>query len=200
MNVIDTKIDVENNPLHKDHFRGKKKLFLWEVIGIFFISISGAIFHFVFGWLGYWGPIGGFFPVNESVWEHLKLPFWPLLIFGLIEYNFIKKESENFLIGKAVATLISIATILVVFYSYTTIFGVELLIIDILSFIAGVVIGQLVSYKILIKSKLPKIFSYISWVFIIALGLIFFLFTYFPPQIPLFQDSETGLYGILDSM
>ncbi|MFX1281181.1 MAG: DUF6512 family protein [Promethearchaeota archaeon] len=190
MKVTDTNIDVHR----------KNKVLLWEVVGIFFVSILGAMFHFVFEWLGHWEPIGGFFPVNESVWEHLKLPFWPLLIFGLIEYNFIKEESENLLIGKAVAALISIATILIVFYSYTTIFGIELLVVDILSFIAGVVIGQLVSYKILIKSKMPKIFSYISWIFIVTLGLIFFLFTYIPPQIPIFQDSETGLYGILNNI
>ena len=197
MNATDTKIDVKNKFPPEGHFHGKNKVLLWEVVGIFFVTILGAMFHFVFEWLGHWEPIGGFFPVNESVWEHLKLPFWPLLIFGLIEYNFIKEESENLLIGKAVAALISIATILIVFYSYTTIFRIELLIVDILSFIVGVVIGQLVSYKILIKSKLPKIFTYISWIFIIALGLIFFLFTYIPPHIPIFQDSETGLYGIL---
>jgi len=94
----------------------EKKVLYWEIIGILFVTILGALSHFIFEWSGQWKPIGGFFPVNESVWEHLKLPFWPLMIFLLIEYNFIKEDSNNLLIGKAIAALISIATILIVYY------------------------------------------------------------------------------------
>ena len=175
----------------------EKKVLFWEIIGILFATIVGSLFHFMFEWLGNWGPIGSFFPVNESVWEHLKLPFWSLMIFALIEYNFIKEESNNFIIGKAVAALISITTILTVYYLYTTLMGVDLLVVDILSFIGGVIIGQLVSFKIFTKEKLSNQLTYVSWLIIITLGLVFFLFTYFPPHLPTFQDSATGLYGIL---
>jgi hypothetical protein len=174
-----------------------RKILIWEMVGILFISIVGSIFHFVFELSGHWEPIAGFFAVNESVWEHLKLPFWPLVIFALIEYNFIKNDSFNFLIGKTVAVLISIATILFVFYTYTTIFGVELLIVDILSFILGIVIGQVVSYKILTQNEITKLYTNISWIIMIGLGTIFVIFTYFPPHLPIFQDANTGLYGII---
>ncbi|MFX1324709.1 MAG: DUF6512 family protein [Promethearchaeota archaeon] len=174
-----------------------KKIFFWEMAGIVFITMVGSLFHFVFEWFGHWEPIAGFFAVNESVWEHLKLPFWPLVIFASIEYNFIKEDSSNFLIGKAIAVLISIATILFVFYTYTTIFRVELLIVDILSFILGVVIGQIVSYKILNRTELNPWYTKISWIFMIGLGIIFIVFTYFPPHLPIFQDTNTGLYGIV---
>ncbi|MFX1490436.1 MAG: DUF6512 family protein [Promethearchaeota archaeon] len=175
----------------------KNKVLVWEILGAAFIIILGSLFHFVFEWTGYWEPIAWFFPVNESVWEHLKLPYWPLIIFSLIEYRFISDESKNFIISKAAVSIISITTIIVVFYSYTAILGTELLIVDILSFIFGVILGQYVSYKILTAKKFAKWVIILSWIIIVAFGIIFVLFTYFPPQIPIFQDPESGLYGIV---
>ncbi|NVM35892.1 MAG: hypothetical protein HWN81_09870 [Candidatus Lokiarchaeota archaeon] len=174
----------------------KNKILQWEVIGIIFVIILGTLFHFLFEWLYSWPPIGAITAVNESVWEHLKLPYWPLIIFSFIEYNYIKTDIKNFIIGKASAALISIGTILIVFYSYTAILGIEILIIDILSFFIGVIIGQLVSYKIITLKKLQKWINVVSWIIVIGLGLSLILFTYLPPHLPIFQDSESGLYGI----
>ncbi|MFX0083969.1 MAG: DUF6512 family protein [Candidatus Hodarchaeota archaeon] len=176
----------------------KKTILKWEALGILFVVLIGALFHFMFELLNYWRPIGAIFPVNESVWEHLKLPYWPLIIFSLIEYNFIKEQAKNFILGKVVSFIISISTILIVFYSYTAILGTELLIVDILSFILGVILGQFVSYKILLQEKLHIWYIYASWTVAIGFGIIFMIFTYFPPTLPLFQDSETGLYGIIE--
>ncbi len=176
----------------------KNKILQWEIFGIIFIIIIGTLFHFVFEWLFSWPPIGAIAAVNESVWEHLKLPFWPLVIFSLIEYKFIKEEANNIIIGRSIAAIISIGTILIVFYSYTAILGIEILIVDILSFYIGVIIAQFVSYKIITINKLPRWISIISMIIILGIGLSLIIFTYLPPHLPIFQDSETGLYGILD--
>ncbi len=176
----------------------KKTILKWEIIGIIVIVMLGALFHFMFELSNYWSPLGAIFPVNESVWEHLKLPYWPLIIFSLIEYGFIKERANNFVIGKIISFLISISTILIVFYSYTAILGVELLIVDILSFVIGVIIGQLVSYVILTKESLSRSYISTSWIIFIAFGILFAVFTYFPPLLPMFQDSESGLYGIIE--
>jgi len=174
----------------------KNKILQWEVIGIIFVIIVGTLLHFLFEWLYSWPPIGAIAAVNESVWEHLKLPYWPLIIFSFIEYNYIKEDIKNFIIGKAIAMLISIGTILITFYSYTAILGTEILFIDIMSFFVGVIIGQLVSYKIISLNELQKWIRIVSWIVIIGMGLSLILFTYLPPHLPIFQDSESGLYGI----
>ncbi|MFX1346221.1 MAG: DUF6512 family protein [Promethearchaeota archaeon] len=175
----------------------ENKILKWEIVGTIFIIILGTLFHFLFEWLFSWPPVGAITAVNESVWEHLKLPFWPLIIFSLIEYKFIKEEANNFIIGKSLTAVISISTILIVFYSYTAILGKEILIIDILSFFIGVIFGQFISYKIITLSELPRTISIISWVIIFGIGILQILFTYLPPHLPIFQDSESGLYGIL---
>lgn len=175
----------------------KNKILQWEVIGIIFVIIVGTLFHFLFEWFYSWLPIGAIAAVNESVWEHLKLPYWPLIIFSFIEYNYMKEDIKNFIIGKAIAVLISIGTILITFYSYTAILGTEILFIDIMSFFVGVIIGQLVSYKIISLNELQKWIRIVSWVIIIGMGISLILFTYLPPHLPIFQDSESGLYGII---
>jgi hypothetical protein len=175
----------------------ENKILKWEIKGIIFIIILGTLFHFVFEWFFSWPPIGAITPVNESVWEHLKLPFWPLIIFSLIEYRSIKEVANNFIIGKSLVAIISISTILIVFYSYTAVLGKEILFIDILSFFIGVIFGQFISYKIITLSELPRKISIISWIIILGIGILQILFTYLPPHLPIFQDSESGLYGIL---
>lgn len=173
-----------------------KKILIWEIFGAIFIIVIGALFHFMFEWLGSFPPLGGFFPVNESVWEHLKLPYWPLIIYSLIEFKFIREESNNLIFAKSLAILINIGTILITFYTYTAILRTELLIIDILSFIIGVIIGQFLSAKVMSLGEKPKWISYVSWVIFISIGLLFIIFTYFPPNLPMFFDTESGIYGI----
>ena len=175
----------------------KNKLLQWDIYAMIFIIIVGTLFHFVFELFFSWPPIGAITPVNESVWEHLKLPYWPLIIFSLIEYKFIKEEANNIIIGKSIAAIISVGTILIVFYSYTTILGIEILIVDILSFFIGAIIGQFVSYRIMTSNKLPRSLNVISLIILIGFALALVIFTYFPPHLPIFQDSESELYGIL---
>lgn len=174
-----------------------KKILKWEIFGAIFISIIGALFHFMFEWLGSFPPIGGFFPVNESVWEHLKLPYWPLVIYSLIELKFIRENSNNMIIAKTLAVVINFAVILITFYTYTAILGTEILVIDILSFIIGVFIGQYVSAKVLSLAEKPKWAIYSAWVIFILIAVLFFVFTFFPPNLPIFLDPESGMYGII---
>ncbi len=84
----------------------------------------------------------------------------------------------------------------VIFYTYT-IFIEHNLTIDIVSFMFAIIVGQLVSYKMLTFKKLSKNLRLISIVALIILGLAFVVFTFYPPQIQLFQDPITGEYGII---
>ena len=174
----------------------KNAILKWEIIGAQFIFILGSIFHFLFEWSGYWAPIGAIVPVNESVWEHLKLSYWPLIIFSLIEYRYIKDKAKNIVIAKTGASFLIPTLTVLFFYAYNAIFGVESLIVDIVSFYIFILIGQLISYKIMSSRELSKSFSWIALILFISLGIIYAIFTYFTPLLPIFQDSGTGVYGI----
>lgn len=168
----------------------------WEISGILFVFLLGALLHFLFEWSGESSIVGLFASVNESVWEHFKQGFWPMCLFAAIEYKFIAGYTNNFITAKAVAVYLIPIITGVVFYTYTAVFGEEILIVDIIIFLFAIIVGQLVSYLILISSKLPKYVTIVSSVCVIVLALILILFTFYPPHLPIFLDSNTGTYGI----
>jgi hypothetical protein len=173
----------------------KRSVFLYELVGMVFIIILGSMLHFTFEWSGNQPIVGVFSAVNESVWEHLKLGFWPALLFTIFECRYLNKKTNNFFLAKTLGIYAIMIIIPVIFYSYT-IFAEENLIIDVLSFIFAVIIGQLVSYKLLTFKKLSKNLKLISLVALVIIALAFVVFTFYPPQIQLFQDPNTGEYGI----
>jgi len=86
----------------------------------------------------------------------------------------------------------------IVFYSYTAFTGKSVFVIDILTFIVAVIIGQLASYKLLTYKQLPSNLEKFSLVALVILGLAFVLFTFYPPQLPIFRDPISGEYGIVN--
>jgi len=174
----------------------KRRILFFELVGIIFIIVFGSILHFTFEWSGRQAVVGVFSAVNESVWEHLKLGFWPAVVFALIEFKYLKKATNNFLFAKTIGIYLIPVVIMVIFYSYTAILGESILVIDILSFVIAVIVGQLVSYRLLTWKTLPYNLDRVSLTALILLGFAFVLFTFYPPQLPLFQDPITGEYGI----
>ena len=50
----------------------RKYVLKWEISGIVFVFLLGALLHFVFEWSGESRIVGLFASVNESVWEHFN--------------------------------------------------------------------------------------------------------------------------------
>jgi hypothetical protein len=173
-----------------------KTVLIYELIGIVLIIFLGSALHFTFALSGNQPIVGAFSAVNESVWEHLKLAFWPALLLTVIEYPLLRKGANNFLIAKAIGVYLMVTIIPIVFYSYTALSGKSIFAIDISSFVAAVIIGQLLSYKLLTYRQLPRNINKIAVAVIIFLALVFIFFTYYPPQLQIFKDLITGKYGI----
>ena len=173
-----------------------KKVLIYEIIGTAFIIFLGSALHFTYEFSGRFAFVGVFSAVNESVWELLKLAFWPSLIWLLIEYLPIKKLTNNFLESKTIGTCTMIALIPIVFYSYTSITGESIFAIDIATFIVAVVVGQIVSYTLFMKKQFSGNTDKIALANINCLRNCFHslrflstVFTYFPGYV-------SGGYGI----
>ena len=173
----------------------KKSVLKWELVGIVFIVVIGGALHFAFELSGGWRPLALIAAVNESVWEHLKLGFWPALIYFLIEYRFINKYSGNLLFAKAIGILLIPVAITVLFYAYTAIVE-DMLAIDLTIFVVAVITGQLTSYKLLTANPLPLWLNRIGISLLILLTIAFCTLSYFAPQLPIFKDPVSGGYGI----
>jgi hypothetical protein len=173
----------------------KRKVLGWELGGIVFILLLGAVLHFAFEWSGEWRPLAVIAAVNESVWEHLKLGFWPALLYSAIEYRFLRGISNNFIVARTTAAIVIPAAIVALFYAYTAVVE-DMLVADILIFVVAVVLGQVASYGVLRSRLLPRGLHWLAAVGLILLVLAFALLTFYAPDFGLFRDSASGAYGI----
>ena len=173
-----------------------KTLLTWALLGIPVIFLAGSGMHFMFELLGRWRPVGVFAAVNESVWEHCKLAFWPATIWALVTYFACGKNAANFFIGTGLGLALTPIGIVVLFYGYTAILGHHVLWIDILIFGVAVAIGQMASYVVMQRPPLGKCWAAGGGGLIVLMALLYGLFTFLPPRLPLFKDGPTGTYGI----
>ena len=95
---------------------------LWQWAGFGVATLSGTILHFLYDWTGGSILIAPFSGVNESVWEHMKLLFWPLFLFAVIQRMFFR-EQENFWWVKLQSILLGLLLIPVLFYTCNGAFG-----------------------------------------------------------------------------
>ena len=166
-----------------------KKLKTVQIVVIILAIVFGTLLHFTYEWSGENRIVGLFSATNESVWEHLKLVFYPMLILAIVEYFVVKKEANNYIEAKSLGIFLAIAFIIVFYYTYTGIIGKNFFIIDILTFIISIILGEWVSYKLMIrKSESTTLSKILSSAIIFYFLISFILFTYSPPNINLFKD------------
>jgi len=168
----------------------------WELAGIAVIFLTGSALHAVFDWTGHWRPIAWFFAVNESVWEHFKLAFWPGLLYAMLEYLALRRSVNNFWVGKCLGLFSMPVAVAVLFYGYTAVLGHHHLVLDILIFLLAVGIGQWVSYGILAAADMGTTVRRGAAIGLVVMAAAFALFSYWPPRAFLFEDSRTHQYGI----
>jgi hypothetical protein len=176
----------------------RKKIRNSHIFGAIFSILLGSLLHFTFELSGYWRPMALISAVNESTWEHLKLAFWPILIFAVIEFFIYGKRSKNFFFGKTFSLFLIPIIISTSFWLYTRIIK-DALVWDILDFALSVIIGYIVSYYIVVSKKYYRVLKYLSIVVFILILAAFCLLTYFPIfKYPLFQEPIKGGYGIIN--
>ena len=173
----------------------KNQFACWEMFGFLFVVIFGSLFHFVYQWSGNNRIVGLFTPVNESTWEHLKLLLAPMVLFSIVEYFAIGKDYPNFIPAKAFGILFGMVAIVAIFYTYTGILGKHYLCADILTFILGVAVAYVYSWKIINKQPIGTSSQIIGITTILILILSFAVFSFYPPHIPIFLNPVTKNYG-----
>ncbi len=172
----------------------KRKIKNFQIISAVFVCILGTLLHFTYELSGENGLVGAFSAVNESVWEHLKLLFFPMLLSTIIGYFCIGKNTSNFLCAKTLGILTSMLFIVVFFYTYTGIIGKSIVFVDIASFFVAVILGEYLSYKLMISNF--KCNNTVAIIILVIILICFIVFTYSPPNLEIFKDPVTNQYGI----
>ena len=159
----------------------------WNVAGFIFILLFGTFLHFAYNLSGQNEIVGYFGAINESIWEHLKLIFWPAFIFSLMEYFSYGKKEPDFFSVKMCAIFSSLLWIVVSFYTYSGVLGFNLFAADILIFVSAAFICQYVSYKLLKRETTADASDNLrSFVVLLLFVLCFFVWTKNPPDLGIF--------------
>ena len=173
----------------------KRSIGLWQLIGFGVTSLGGTLLHFLYDWLGNAPWIAPFSGVNESTWEHMKLLFWPMFIYAIVQ-SFFFRDREDFWCVKLRGILLGLILIPVIFYTYNGVIGKSPDFINITIFFVSAAIAYIYETRLFkderLRCRLPK--AAIAVLCVIA--LLFVVFTFKTPTINIFKDPITGDYGI----
>ena len=172
----------------------KQRSILWQAVGFALITFGGTILHFLYDWTGRNILISPFSGVNESTWEHMKLLFWPLFLFALVQRLFFM-DQENYWCVKLTEILLGLVLIPVLFYTYNGTFGKSPDWINIAIFYITAFLVFLFERWAFQNDWFPSKYPTFAFIAICLIGLMFVVFTFVSPRIPLFQDPLTGTYG-----
>lgn len=163
----------------------RKQSLIFFTVGAFFTLILGTAGHFFYEWSGKNPVVGLFFPINESVWEHMKLVLFPTALY--LGTASLKVRGGNYALSSFVALFVGAALIPLLFYSYTGIVGKSVLAADITVFIVSVIAGYAFAYLLFNIKRLPFL-NAVAVIGIAAIVVCFFTFTLCPPDAELFQS------------
>lgn len=173
----------------------KRSIGLWQLVGFAATSLGGTILHFLYEWLGEAVWIAPFSGVNESTWEHMKLLFWPMFIFAIVQ-SFFFRDREYFLCVKLSGILLGIILIPVIFYTYNGVVGKSPDWLNIAIFFVCAAIAYIYEMRLFGTGKLRCRSQKWAVIALCAIALLFIVFTFVTPEIGIFKDPLTGTYGI----
>ncbi len=161
------------------------KLKKYTVTGTIIISVLGTLLHFVYNFTGQNFLVGLFTPINESTWEHMKLVFFPMLLFWLLTRKRFLKISSCSKSAYLFSTLLGTLLIPVLFYTYTGILGYNISAIDISTFFISVIITFYIFYKNANSCKFEKYKSLLIFLNLLF-AVAFIICTVNPPKLGIF--------------
>ncbi len=173
----------------------KKSTGLWQLMGFGVSSLLGTLFHFLYELLGeaaWVAPISG---VNESTWEHMKLLFFPMLLFAIVQ-SFFFRERADFWCIKLRGILLGLLLIPVIFYTYNGVIGPSPDFVNIAIFFVAAAAAYLYEARLFGRSERSCSSPGFALFLLLVIAFLFVLFTFVTPTLAIFRDPLTGTYGI----
>lgn len=206
MSTVEQVTDGASAPPETPVELDRRAILLWEIATFVVVMLGASALHFAFELSNFYTPLAVVASVNESTFEHLKLFFWPALIMAFVGHAFIKGTVNNYWWGKAMAMLAAPIAIVISFYFYLGIAlpltGTGYLALDIGTGAFGVLVGNIVAYRILTSPEKGRLRRNVGLAIIAVLALIMATVAFFPPDFFLFENffgyEYTGEFGILD--
>ena len=173
--------------------KNNKKIMIIKTIAIFL-----SLFLFSFGYKTFPNFLTAIiFPVNESLFEHLKMIFNAEIIVSLIIYIILKVKKikiNNYFLALITSTIFNIILFYLVYLPIYNRFGEGLIYTMIIYFIT-LIISQYLFYLITIR-KHKEFYNTVSIILIPLIWIILVYFTFNPLKTKFFFDPIKETYGI----
>ncbi len=174
-------------------FKNNKMIMIIKSVAIFL-----SLFLFSFGYQKFPNFFTSLiFPVNESLFEHLKMIYTAEIIISLIIYIILKIKNikiNNYFLALLVSTIFNIGLFYLIYLPIYNRFGQNLIYTMILYFIT-LSISQYLFYLITLKNH-NSFYNILSIIIIPFLWIILIYFTYNPLETKFFFDPIKEIYGI----
>ena len=172
----------------------KRSIGIWQLLGFAVTSLGGTVLHFLYDWLGETVWVAPFSGVNESTWEHMKLLFFPMFLYAIVQ-SFFFGDRADFWCVKVKGILLGLVMIPVIFYTYNGVIGHSPDWINIAIFFVSAAIAYLWETRQFKKETTRCNYPKLAIALLCVIALLFLLFTFEPPTIGIFRDPLTGGYG-----
>lgn len=171
-----------------------KKFLLVPRNFIYLISIlvflMSFILHFIYQWTGESVIVGAFAPIDESIWEHTKLAFFPLVflysVYYLVCFKKTDIDKEKWFTCMLLNIIISVLLIPMLYYFINSGLGIENTFVNIMILLVSLVLGGLISAHFYKYGRgINFVLSICITVFLV---FIYILFTYSKVDLPMFYE------------
>ena len=173
----------------------KRQIGLWQLMGFAITSLSGTLLHFLYDWTGEAVFVAPFSGVNESTWEHMKLLFWPMFIYAIVQ-SFFFRDRENFWCVKFRGILLGLVLIPVIFYTYNGVIDQSPDWVNIAIFFVSAAVSYICETRRFNSDNTVCRHPKFAIGTLCLIALLFVIFTFATPEIGIFKDPLNGTYGI----
>ena len=167
----------------------KRNLSLWQFSGFCLTSLFGTLLHFLYEWTNESKLVAPCSAINESTWEHMKLLFFPLFVFAIVESRFFK-DRENFWCVKLAGTITGLILIPLLFYTYNGSLGKSPDWLNITIFFVSAAATFFLETKLFKRDLLKCRKPLVCFLALLGVGALFVIFTFMPPNLPIFKNPN----------
>lgn len=169
----------------------------WKKISVIIIYLIAVLLHFLYDLIP-GNFTAAFLPVNESVWEHLKMTLNAYLIFSILEYIILKKKNfqvNNYIFSLLTSSLGTILMTIVLFYPLFYTFGENVIVTQII-YLISIIFGTYLSFKVLTETTGEKILNILSALILLFFEFGFIYLTFNPRVDDIFIDKPNNKIGL----
>lgn len=168
-----------------------------NLIAIIPLAIIGSLLHFVYDWSRHNRVVAVFAAVNESYWEHIKIAFWPVLLWFAVQFAIGGWRLPGFVPAAAIALYVIPVSMITIVFAYKQLTKRNILWVDIAAFFVTVALSLVVFALIATELVASGATIALGVLFLVVLCGAFVRYTLRPPSEPdVFVDPTNARYGV----